>query len=124
MLRHIIRTAQASGMVRLSLETGSWDYFRPAQGTDLSSARRLPTMCSIQTAPSCLSTCEKAEPRAKLISRRVQYASHLGGEGCLGERLLDQLHAGIEASLMHDGVARVAGHEQNADAGPELLNLR
>lgn len=31
MLRHIIATARACGMVRLSLETGSWDYFRPAR---------------------------------------------------------------------------------------------
>jgi putative acetyltransferase len=31
MLRHIIATARAMGMSHLSLETGSWDYFRPAQ---------------------------------------------------------------------------------------------
>jgi putative acetyltransferase len=31
MLQHIIATARKSGMVRLSLETGSWNYFRPAQ---------------------------------------------------------------------------------------------
>jgi putative acetyltransferase len=31
MLRHIIATARARGMVRLSLETGSSEYFRPAQ---------------------------------------------------------------------------------------------
>jgi putative acetyltransferase len=31
MLRHIIATARASGMSRLSLETGSWEYFRLAQ---------------------------------------------------------------------------------------------
>jgi putative acetyltransferase len=31
MLRHIISMARASGMARLSLETGSWDYFRPAR---------------------------------------------------------------------------------------------
>jgi putative acetyltransferase len=31
MLRHIITTARASGMLRLSLETGSWEYFRPAR---------------------------------------------------------------------------------------------
>jgi putative acetyltransferase len=31
MLRHIIATARASGMSRLSLETGSRDYFRPAR---------------------------------------------------------------------------------------------
>src|SRR5260221_14515774 len=31
MLRHIIATARAGGMSRLSLETGSWDYFLPAQ---------------------------------------------------------------------------------------------
>ena len=31
MLRHIIAAARQSGMSRLSLETGSWDYFRPAR---------------------------------------------------------------------------------------------
>ena len=31
MLRHIIEAARAGGMSRLSLETGSWDYFRPAR---------------------------------------------------------------------------------------------
>jgi putative acetyltransferase len=31
MLRYIITTARARGMSRLSLETGSWDYFRPAR---------------------------------------------------------------------------------------------
>jgi putative acetyltransferase len=30
MLRHIIDCARADGMKRLSLETGSWDYFKPA----------------------------------------------------------------------------------------------
>lgn len=30
MLRHIIQTARGYGLRRLSLETGSWDYFRPA----------------------------------------------------------------------------------------------
>lgn len=30
-LSHIIATARASGMSRLSLETGSWEYFRPAR---------------------------------------------------------------------------------------------
>lgn len=31
MLRHIIAIARESGMSRLSLETGSWEYFRPGQ---------------------------------------------------------------------------------------------
>ena len=31
MLRHIIAAARANRMSRLSLETGSWDYFRPAR---------------------------------------------------------------------------------------------
>lgn len=31
MLTHIIATARADGMSRLSLETGSWDYFEPAR---------------------------------------------------------------------------------------------
>jgi len=30
LLRHIAETARADGLTRLSLETGSWDYFRPA----------------------------------------------------------------------------------------------
>lgn len=30
MLRHIIDTASATGLKRLSLETGSWVYFQPA----------------------------------------------------------------------------------------------
>jgi putative acetyltransferase len=30
MLRHIIASAREAGMSRLSLETGSWEYFRPA----------------------------------------------------------------------------------------------
>jgi putative acetyltransferase len=31
MLRHIIATGRARGMSRLSLETGSWEYFNPAR---------------------------------------------------------------------------------------------
>jgi putative acetyltransferase len=31
MLRHIIASARQSGMSRLSLEAGSWEYFRSAQ---------------------------------------------------------------------------------------------
>jgi len=31
MLRHIIATARRRGMSRLSLETGTWEYFRPAR---------------------------------------------------------------------------------------------
>jgi putative acetyltransferase len=31
MLRHIIAAARASGLSRLSLETGSWEYFRAAR---------------------------------------------------------------------------------------------
>jgi putative acetyltransferase len=31
MLLHIIAAARACGMARLSLETGTWDYFRPAR---------------------------------------------------------------------------------------------
>lgn len=31
MLRHIIDVARISGMTKLSLETGSWEYFKPAR---------------------------------------------------------------------------------------------
>lgn len=30
MLRHIVSVARSRGISHLSLETGSWDYFRPA----------------------------------------------------------------------------------------------
>ena len=30
MLRHIMSTARSRGILRLSLQTGSWDYFQPA----------------------------------------------------------------------------------------------
>jgi putative acetyltransferase len=30
MLRHIVAFARSRGISRLSLETGSWDYFQPA----------------------------------------------------------------------------------------------
>ncbi|MGL4728214.1 MAG: GNAT family N-acetyltransferase, partial [Bosea sp. (in: a-proteobacteria)] len=30
MLAHLMNTAKADGMTRLWLETGSWDYFKPA----------------------------------------------------------------------------------------------
>ncbi len=30
MLRHIVESARAAGMTRLSLETGAWEFFRPA----------------------------------------------------------------------------------------------
>ena len=30
MLAHILAQARSRGMIRLSLETGSWDYFKPA----------------------------------------------------------------------------------------------
>ena len=36
MLRHIIATARASGMSRLSLETGSMEYFEPARALYMS----------------------------------------------------------------------------------------
>jgi putative acetyltransferase len=31
MLRHIVAAAKAAGLARLSLETGSWEYFDPAR---------------------------------------------------------------------------------------------
>jgi putative acetyltransferase len=31
MLRHLLEAAAARGLTRVSLETGSWDYFRPAR---------------------------------------------------------------------------------------------
>jgi putative acetyltransferase len=36
MLRHIIAAARDAGMSRLSLETGSWEYFQPARALFMS----------------------------------------------------------------------------------------
>jgi putative acetyltransferase len=36
LLRHLIALARENGMCRLSLETGSWEYFRPARAFYLS----------------------------------------------------------------------------------------
>jgi len=38
MLRHIIASARKDGISRLSLETGSWEYFRPARALYAASA--------------------------------------------------------------------------------------
>jgi putative acetyltransferase len=56
MLHHIIATARERGMSRLSLETGSWDYFQPARALYRSygfvECPPFVTMCPIQTVPS------------------------------------------------------------------------
>jgi putative acetyltransferase len=71
MLRHIISAARAQGMSRLSLETGSWAYFRPAhelyrkhgfvEGPPFSDYREDPNsvfmhldLASAKTAAQCL----------------------------------------------------------------------
>jgi putative acetyltransferase len=67
MLRHIMAAARAQAMSRLSLETGSWDYFQPARArsiasTALSNARRLAVTCPIRTASSCRSISGNHDP--------------------------------------------------------------
>ncbi len=67
MLRHIIATARASGMSRLSLETGSWDYFRPARALYTSHGfAECPPFGDYLPDPtvySCRSTCEIPNPQ-------------------------------------------------------------
>jgi putative acetyltransferase len=64
LLRHIMAAARESGMCRLSLETGRWEYFRPARELYKSHGfvECAPT-CSIQTVSSCRSICEIAMRR-------------------------------------------------------------
>jgi putative acetyltransferase len=50
MLRHIIAAARAGGMSRLSLETGSWGYFLPAQAF-YRRFRRVPAVRRLRARP-------------------------------------------------------------------------
>src|SRR5258708_5808703 len=44
----------------------------------------------------------------------VQHVPHLGGEIGKAERLGDQLHALVEAAMVDNGVAGIAGGEKNS----------
>src|ERR1700730_17468034 len=48
----------------------------------------------------------------------LESLSELGGQIRVGERLEDHLNAGIEPSVMHNGVAGISRREQNYDAWP------
>ncbi len=52
----------------------------------------------------------------------IEDGADLGSEHSLRQRLLDQLNAGVEPALMHDGIARVAGHEEHLQIGLALLH--
>jgi hypothetical protein len=71
MLKHIIAAAQTSRCSRLSLETGSSDYFKPARAlyrTHGFVAHPSPIMCSTRTAYSCRSICRgSARSREKAV---------------------------------------------------------
>ena len=65
----------------------------------------------------------RMRPAAVWRCLAVEQLAHLAGEVLLGEGLVQELHVGIEAPLMHDGVAGVAGGEQHGQirvdaAGP------
>ncbi len=61
MLRHIIATARARGMSRVSLETGSWVYFRPARALYESRVRGVPAIRRLcPGAEQCLHVTQSA----------------------------------------------------------------
>ena len=67
MLRHIMAAARAQAMSRLSLETGSWDYFQPARAlyrkhgfVECAPFGRY--LCPIRTASSCRSISGNYDP--------------------------------------------------------------
>ena len=47
----------------------------------------------------------------------IEQFAHLAREVLLGEGLVQEMHVGVEATLMHDGVARIAGGEQHRNRG-------
>ncbi len=53
----------------------------------------------------------------------IEHVPELGAERCIGERLGDQLHARIEAAVMDNGVASVAGREQDPEIAPGQAGL-
>src|SRR5689334_15133732 len=63
----------------------------------------------------CFGRCGNARPVACSSPRGVQRLAHLDGQILLAERLLDEVHALVEAAMVHDGVLGVAGHEQHPE---------
>src|SRR5438874_4457507 len=53
----------------------------------------------------------------------VENVSDTIGEVALGHRLLDHFDTGIEAALMNDGIARIAGHEEHFQIRPQSERL-
>src|SRR5580704_3197037 len=53
----------------------------------------------------------------------VKHPAHRHGELLIGERLLNEIDTGIETALMHDGVARISGHEQHLQSRMPLPRL-
>ena len=49
----------------------------------------------------------------------IEQFAHLAREVLLGERLVQEMHVGVESPLMHDGIARIAGREQDRQARAE-----
>src|SRR5579863_2675257 len=51
----------------------------------------------------------------------VQYVANDGSQLLAGKGLLNQVYAGVETTLMNDGVAGVSGHVQNFQGGLMLF---
>src|SRR5256885_17182077 len=51
-------------------------------------------------------------------ARRIEQIANARRQIGLGDRLLDDLDAQVQPSLVDDGVARIARHEQDAEARP------
>ena len=53
---------------------------------------------------------------AKSVVPTIEQLPDARGERSLRERLLNHLDAWVEPAVVHDGIARIAGHEQHLDA--------
>ena len=57
------------------------------------------------------------------LRRLIQNLADLLGQSSLCEGFHEQLHVGIQPTVVHDRVARVTGGEENLDRRPSLLDF-
>ena len=58
-----------------------------------------------------------AEQTKARKSALVEDVAHLRCQLIEGERLADQVNAGVEHAIMNDGIAGIAGREKNLETG-------
>src|SRR5262249_55924900 len=78
--------------------------------------------CESQEArhPMRLAALSRSDaPRPILRGRLVEHVADARREIVERDRLLNEVDAAVDAALVDHGIARIAGHEQHLEAGPE-----